>query len=96
MSELLEPKLDLLIEKIENELSVIGEQLTIANQLKKIELAEKLKYNTINDTDTEICKALALVEKLQGYDGLDYNLREELQRRVNNYEENHLNKRFSE
>lgn len=95
MSELLEPKIDLLIDKIDENLSQISYELKTANTLKKIEIAHKMKYNTQNQTDLEIIKAMTLIEKIIAYDNLDCNLRDDLQEYANNYER-YVGKRFNE
>lgn len=71
VSELLENKIDLLIEKVQEELADISYQLKVANDLKKVEIAHKLKFDTENDTDIEIIKGMMLIDKLVGYKNLD-------------------------
>lgn len=84
MSELLETKIDLLIEKVQEELADISYQLKVANDMKKIEVACKIAENECSDVD--ILYSLKLLNKLDGYLNYRYKLDEEIEKMLKEYD----------
>lgn len=93
MSELLENKIDLLIEKVQEELSEISYQLKVSNDLKKVEIAHKMKLDIENGTDVDLVKASLLIDKIIGYLEGDYEFNEEIANNIENYVK-YLNDRY--
>ena len=93
MSELLENKIDLLIEKVQEELSEISYQLKVANDLKKVEIAHKMKLDIENGTDVDLVKASLLIDKIIGYLEYDYDFDEDVEKEIEKYDD-YLMKRY--
>lgn len=93
MSELLENKIDLLIEKVQEELSDISYQLKVSNDLKKVEIAHKMKMDIENGTDVDLVKASLLIDDIIGYLEYDYEFDEEIANNIENYVK-YLNDRY--
>ena len=85
MSELLENKIDLLIEKVQEELADISYQLKVANDLKRVEIAHKMKRDIENGTDVDLVKASLLIDDIIGYLEGDYEFDEEIANNIENY-----------
>ena len=93
MSELLENKIDLLIEKVQEELADISYQLKVANDLKRVEIAHKMKRDIENGTDVDLVKASLLIDDIIGYLECDYEFDEEIANNIENYVK-YLNDRY--